>query len=134
MSKVKSEEKLYIVVKHVGFTFIVNRRVKHNLVHPAYLSFYRQFFLESLVLGYWDENGVYLDKSTPKSAWGKFVYKKIGHGVVLCSDNKLRNCMRVMIHFECDGKAYSEVFYVDNTIRYAGVMGNDFMDKIKAFT
>ena len=50
----KNKAKILIQVKDVGFTFLLDKRMKHNLISPTFLAFFKtdkQRDLLSIMLG-----------------------------------------------------------------------------------
>ena len=35
-----SSEKIFVEIKGIGFTFLIDKRMKHNLIGPAFLAFF----------------------------------------------------------------------------------------------
>ena len=35
-----SSEKIFVEIKGIGFTFLIDKRMKHNLISPAFLAFF----------------------------------------------------------------------------------------------
>lgn len=35
-----ANEKIFVEIKGIGFTFLIDKRMKHNLISPAFLAFF----------------------------------------------------------------------------------------------
>lgn len=125
--KVKSNNKIFIQVKGIGFTFFLDKGFMYSLINPSFLSFFReeypateeeyqanQIAVERLMKE--SKNPFIVLPEHLKMYFFRDVYKEVGSKVVRCSDNKLRNCKAVKFNFEYEGHSYSELFFIDKSI------------------
>ena len=135
----KNKAKILIQVKDVGFTFLLDKRMKHNLISPTFLAFFKTDKQKDSLLN----NGIGEVNVKPKynpslpflpayvdSISLEDIFHYVGKKVVWCSDNKFRECKAVKLNFEYEGHPYSELFFVDKSVEedYA-ILGSTFWSK-----
>lgn len=138
MTKRKDEVEVFIQLRRIGFTFLLDKRMKHNLMNPCFLNFFKEEYPAT------DEeyqaNQIAVEKLMKESEeafpilpehlkfyFFKDVYKEVGYGVVRCSDDKLRRCKAVKFNFEFEGHSYSELFFIDKSFEeYNAILGSFF--------
>ena len=135
----KNKAKILIQVKDVGFTFLLDKRMKHNLISPTFLAFFKTDKQKDSLLN----NGIGEVNVKPKynpslpflpayvdSISLEDTFHYVGKKVVWCSDNKFRECKAVKLNFEYEGHPYSELFFVDKSVEedYA-ILGSTFWSK-----
>ena len=121
------KQELFIQVKDIGFTFFLDKRMKHNLIIPTFLSFFKEEYppteeeykanqtaAEKLMKE--SKEAFPILPEHLKQYFFKDVYKKAGCKVVRCSDNKLKLCKAVIFNFEYKGETYSELFFIDESL------------------
>ena len=118
---------IFIQVRGLGFTFLLDNKMKHNLINPDFLSFFKekyppteeeyqanQMAVEKIMRESGDAFPILPENL--KQYFFKDVYKKAGCKVVRCSDNKLKQCKAVIFNFEYKGETYSELFFIDESL------------------
>lgn len=139
MTTRKDEIEVFIQVKSLGFTFLLDKRMKHNLISPTFLAVFRIGKQRDSLLN----NGIgevnikpeynnslpflpaYVDSISLEDT-----FHYVGKKVVWCSDNKFRECKAVKFNFEYEEHPYSELFFVDKSVEedYA-ILGSTFWSK-----
>ena len=117
------KDEIFIKVKGIGFVFLLDKRMKHNLISPAFLAF---FNLRKRQMYSLSDNNIrevntkpvydnlqpflpdYVDSISTNNIF-HYVGKKVGR----CKDNKLRECKVFRIGFEYEGCPYTMLFFVD---------------------
>lgn len=130
---------IYVHVKSLGFTFLLDKRMKHNLINPIFLAFFKTDKQRDSLLN----NGIGEVNVKPEynnslpflSAYVDSIsledtFHYVGKKVVWCSDNKFRECKAVKFNFEYEGHSYSELFFIDKSVEedYA-ILGSIFWSK-----
>lgn len=131
---------IFIHVKGTGFTFLLDKRMKHNFISPAFLAFFNlgeKRIYPSLNDKTGDVNTKPADDSIPPflceySISTEDIFRYIGKKVGRCKDNKLRTCKVFMLDFEYDGSAFSFTFLLDKSLVEPAILGGKSIDKIKA--
>lgn len=138
----KDEIEIFIQVKGLGFTFCFDNKMKHNLINSDFLNFFKEKY--PATEEEYQANQVAINKLMRESEDAfpilpdslkiyhfKGVYRKVGHKVVKCSDNKLRRCKTIKFNFEYNGHLYSELFFVDKSVEgdYA-ILGSIFWSRL----
>ena len=135
----KNKAKILIQVKDVGFTFLLDKRMKHNLISPTFLAFFKtDKQKDSLMNNGKGELNVKPKYNTSLPFFPAYddsisledTFHYVGKKVVWCSDNKFRECKAVKLNFEYEGHPYSELFFVDKSVEedYA-ILGSTFWSK-----
>ena len=135
----KNKAKILIQVKDVGFTFLLDKRMKHNLISPTFLAFFKTGKQRDSLLN--NDIGEVNIKSEYNSSLPflpsyvnsislEDTFHYVGKKVVWCSDNKFRECKAVKFNFEYEGHPYSELFFIDKSVEedYA-ILGSIFWSK-----
>ena len=138
----KNKAKILIQVKDVGFTFLLDKRMKHNLISPTFLAFFKIGKQRDSLLNndigevnikpeYNNSFPFLLSYVDSISLEDTFHY--VGKKVVWCSDNKFRECKAVKFNFEYEGHPYSELFCIDKSVEedYA-ILGSTFWSSFNA--
>ena len=135
-----ANEKIFVEIKGIGFTFLIDKRMKHNLISPAFLAFFnlggRQMYSLS-------ENNIrevntkpvydnlqpflpeYVDSISTNDVF-HYVGKKVGR----CKDNKLRICKVFMLGFEYEGCTFSFPFLLDKSLDEPAILGRESFNRI----
>lgn len=131
---------IYVHVKSLGFTFLLDKRMKHNLINPIFLAFFKTDKQRDSLLN----NGIGKVNVKPEynnslpflSAYVDSIsledtFHYVGKKVVWCSDNKFRECKAVKFNFEYEGHSYSELFFIDKSVEedYA-ILGSTFWSRL----
>ena len=135
-----ANEKIFVEIKGIGFTFLIDKRMKHNLISPAFLAFFnlggRQMYSLS-------ENNIrevntkpvydnlqpflpeYVDSISTNDVF-HYVGKKVGR----CKDNKLRVCKVFKFGFEYEGCTFSFPFLLDKSLDEPAILGRESFNRI----
>ena len=131
---------IFIQVKGIGFTFLLDKRMRHNLISPAFLAF---FNLEQKQMYSLPENNIrevntklaynnlqpfspdYVDSISTNDVF-HYVGKKVGR----CYDNKLRVCKVFMFGFEYEGCTFSFSFLLDKSLNKPAILGSESLNHI----
>lgn len=134
----RNKAKILIQVKGLGFTFLLDKRMKHNLISPTFLAFFKIGKQRDSLLNNDIEavstkpeyNSLPFLPSYVNSISLEDTFHYVGKKVVWCSDNKFRECKAVKLNFEYEGHPYSELFFIDKSIEenYA-ILGSTFWSK-----
>ena len=124
---------IFIQVKGIGFTFHIDKKMKHNFVSPAFLAFFnfggRQMYsLSENNIGKVNTKPVY-DKLQPflpdyvNSISTNNVFHYVGKKVGRCKDSKLKECKVFMLGFEHEGCTFSFPFLLDKSLNKPAILG-----------
>ena len=145
MKTFKDQSSILIQVKSMGFTFLVDASCKYNLVTPCFVDFFHEEYppsLETIESHKW----LNLNYPTPKEPIQTSLYlftdvfqRKKGIKKIKCKDGINRGCESVSLKFEYDGKSYSKLFYIDQSLcsycvpknKISGILGAGFLRKHK---
>lgn len=134
------KNEIFIQVKGIGFTFLLDKRMKHNLISPAFLAFFnleeRQMYsLPENNIGEVNTNPVY-DNLQPflpdyvDSISTNDVFHCVGKKVGRCKDNKLRVCKVFRLGFEHEGCTFSFPFILDKSLDVPAMLGREAFNRI----
>ena len=134
------KDEIFIQAKGIGFTFLLDKRMKHNLISPAFLDFFN--FGERQMYSL-PENNIrevntkpaydnlqpflpdYVDSISTNNIF-HYVGKKVGR----CKDNKLRVCKVFMLGFEHEGCPFSFPFLLDKSLDKPAILGRESFNRI----
>ena len=130
---------IYVHVRGLGFTFLLDKRMKHNLISPTFLAFFKiDKQRDSLLNNDIGEVNIKPKYNSSLPFLPSYVnsisledtFHYVGKKVVWCSDNKFRECKAVKFNFEYEEHPYSELFFVDKSVEenYA-ILGSTFWSK-----
>ena len=137
----QDERNLFIQMKGIGFIFLIDKRMKHNLISPAFLAF---FHLGERQMYSLSENNI--REVNTKPAYDNFrpflpnyvdsistndVFHYVGKNVGRCKDNKLRVCKVFMLGFEYEGYTFSFPFLLDKSLNVPAILGFDSYNKLR---
>ena len=138
----QDKRSLFIHIKGIGFTFLLDKRMKHNLISPTFLAFFKIGKQRDSLLNndigevnikpeYNNSFPFLLSYVDSISLEDTFHY--VGKKVVWCSDNKFRECKAVKFNFEYERHPYSELFFIDKSVEedYA-ILGSTFWSSFNA--
>ena len=134
------KDEIFIKVKGIGFVFLLDKRMKHNLISPAFLAFFnleeRQMYsLPENNIGEVNTNPVY-DNLQPflpdyvDSISTNDVFHYVGKKVGRCKDNKLRVCKVFRLGFEHEGCTFSFPFILDKSLDVPAMLGREAFNRI----
>ena len=134
------KNEIFIQVKGIGFTFLIDKRMKHNLISPAFLAFFNLGEKQMYSLS---ENNIrevntkpaydnlqpflpeYVDFISSNDVF-HYVGKKVGR----CKDNKLRACKVFMLGFEHEECTFSFPFLLDKSLDEPAILGRESFNRI----
>ena len=144
MEKFKSQPHILIQVKGVGFTFLVDTSCKYNLVTPCFVDFFHEEYPPSQErLEYIERVNSHLPEEHPmRMPLYNFVdvfHRGKGVKKIKCKDGINRGCESITLEFVCNGKSYSELFYIDQSLcsfctpknQLSGLLGTEFLKRHK---
>lgn len=135
-----ANEKIFVEIKGIGFTFLIDKRMKHNLISPAFLAFFNLGEKQMYSLS---ENNIrevntkpaydnlkpflpeYVDSISTNDVF-HYVGKKVGR----CRDNKLKVCKVFMLGFEYEGCTFSFPFLLDKSLDEPAILGRESFNRI----
>lgn len=118
MEKFKNQTIIFIQVKGIGFTFLVDISSKYNSLTPCFTDFfYEEYPSSQQTTAFHDWANLNFPTSeepiqTPLYLFTNVFQKKEGIKKIKCKDGINRGCEQVILKFEYDGKSYSELFYI----------------------
>ncbi|WP_462431387.1 hypothetical protein [Bacteroides nordii] len=135
----RNKAKILIQVKGLGFTFLLDKRMKHNLISPTFLAFFKLGKQRDSLLN----NDIEVVSTKPEYNSLPFLpsyvdsisledtFHYVGKKIVWCSDNKFRECKTVKFNFEYEGHPYFELFFIDKSVEedYA-ILGSTFWSRL----
>lgn len=124
---------IFIQTKGIGFTFLLDKKMKYNLISPAFLALFN--FEKKQMYSLSDNNirevntkptydnlqpflSEYVDSISTNDVF-HYVGKKVGR----CKDNKLRVCKVFMLEFEFEGCTFSFLFLLDKSLKKTAILG-----------
>ena len=131
---------IFIHIKGIGFTFLLDKKMKHNLISPAFLAFFnlRQRQMASLPKNNMREVNTkpaynllqpflpeYVDSISTNDVF-HYVGKKVGR----CKDNKLGICKVFRFGFEYEGYTFSFPFLLDKNLDESAILGKESLNHI----
>jgi len=135
-----NDKKIFIQISGVGFEFLVDKRMKHNLINPALLAFFNlgkkqkysfpnNNITEVSTKPEYDNsnpfNPDYVNSINVDDLF-HYVGKKLGR----CRDNKLRICKVFMLEFEYEGYNFTFTFLLDKSLDIPAILGLDSYNKL----
>ena len=134
------KNEIFIQIKGIGFTFLLDRKMKHNLISPAFLAFFnlggRQMYsLSESNIREVNTRPVYdnLQPFLPDyvgSISTNDVFHYVGKKVGRCKDNKLRVCKVFMLGFEHKECTFSFPFLLDKSLDEPAILGKESLNYI----
>ena len=131
---------IFIQIKGIGFTFLLDKKMKHNLISPAFLAFFnlRKRQMDSLPKNNMREVNTkpaynllqpflpeYVDSISTNDVF-HYVGKKVGR----CKDNKLGICKVFRFGFEYEGYTFSFPFLLDKNLDESAILGKESLNHI----
>lgn len=134
------KDEIFIQVKNIGFTFLLDKKMRHNLISPAFLAFFnlgqkQVYSLPENDIREVNTKPVYdnLQPFLPEyvdSISTNDVFHYVGKKVGKCKDNKLRVCKVFMLGFEHEGCTFSFPFLLDKSLDKPAILGNESLNHI----
>lgn len=130
-----ANEKIFVEIKGIGFTFLIDKRMKHNLISPAFLAFFnlgekQMYSLLENNIGKVNTSFICDFYSPEYSISTNDVFYYVGRKVGRCKDNKLRACKVFMLGFEYEGCTFSFPFLLDKNLDKAAILGRESLSYI----
>ena len=134
------KDEIFIQIKGIGFTFLLDKKMRHNLISPAFLAFFnlgqkQMYSLPKNNIGEVNTKPVY-DNFQPflleyvDSISTNDVFHYVGKKVGRCKDNKLRVCKVFMLGFEYEGCTFSFPFLLDKSLDKPAILGKESLNHI----
>ncbi|WP_239467440.1 hypothetical protein [Bacteroides caecigallinarum] len=131
---------IFIQTKGIGFTFLLDKKMKHNLISPAFLAFFnlgeRQMYAlpidnirEVNTKPAYDNLQPFLPEYADSINFNN-VFHYVGKKVGRCKDNKLRICKVFMLEFEYKGYTFSFLFLLDKSLKIPAILGLESFNHI----
>lgn len=131
---------IFIQTKGIGFTFLLDKKMKYNLISPAFLALFN--FEKKQMYSLSDNNirevntkptydnlqpflSEYVDSISTNDVF-HYVGKKVGR----CKDNKLRVCKVFMLEFEFEGCTFSFLFLLNKSLKIPAILGLESFNHI----
>ncbi len=129
------KDEIFIQVKGIGFTFLLDKRMKHNLISPAFLAFFnlgeRQMYSlpidnirEVNTKPAYDNLQPFLPEYVNTICTNDiflYVEKKIG----IYINKRLRFCKVFILEFEHKGHTFSFPFLLDKSLEVPAILGKE---------
>lgn len=133
-------DEIFIEIKGIGFTFLIDKRIRHNLISPALLAFFNlrkgqmySFSIDNIrevnTKPVYDSSLPFLSDYVNAISFGD-VFHYVGKKVERCSDNKLRLCKVFMFGFEYEGCTFSFPFLLDKSLDKPALIGEESFNQI----
>ena len=133
---------LFIQVKGIGFAALIDKRVKYNLINPAFLAFFnlgerRMYSLPKDNIGEVNKK-LTNDHSQPflpdyvNAISTNDVFHYVGKKVGRCKDDKLRICKVFRLGFEYEGCTFSFPFLLDKSLGAPVLLGKEAIHYLNA--
>ena len=128
----KETNEIFIQIKGIGFTFLLDKRVKHNFISPAFLAFFKP--MEKQVCSLPTNNIMEVDTKLTDSYRLPFpfgdeynisfdnIFHYVGKKVGICIDNKLRMRKVFMLKFEYGGYTFSFPFFLEKSLNVPAIL------------
>ena len=137
--KLKMNE-IFIHIKGISFTFLLNKRMKHNFISPAFLAFFnlgqKQMYSlpdnnirEVNTIPVYDNLQPFLPDYVDSISTND-VFHYAGKKVGKCKDNKLKICKVFMLEFEYEGCTFSFPFLLDKNLGAPAILGRESLNLI----
>lgn len=131
---------IFIQIKGIGFTFLLDKKMKYSLISPAFLAFFN--IGETRMYSLYENN---IREVNTKPVYNNFqpflthyvasintndVFHYVGKKVGKCRDNKLRLCKVFMLGFEYEGCTFSFPFFLDKSLDTPAILGRQSLNHI----
>lgn len=134
------KDEIFIQIKSIGFTFLLDKKMKHNLISPAFLVFFnlggRQMYslpenniVEVNTKPVYDNLHPFLPEYVDSISTHD-VFHYVGKKVGRCKDNKLRVCKVFKFGFEYKGCTFSFPFLLDKNLDESAILGKESLNHI----
>lgn len=133
--------KIFIRINGIGFTFLLDEKVKCNLISPAFMSFFnierRLYYSLSI------DNSIEVNSKSVYNDDLPFlpeylnevnfdnIFRYVGKKVTRCNDNKFRKCKVFIVGFEYEGCSFSFSFLLDKNLSELAVLSKESLKQIK---
>ena len=132
--------KIFIRINGIGFTFLLDEKVKYNLISPAFMSFFnierRLYYSLSI------DNSIEVNSKSVYNDDLPFlpeylnevnfdnIFRYVGKKVTRCNDNKFRKCKEFIVEFEYEECKYSFSFLLDKSLNELAVLSKKSQKQI----
>ncbi len=129
------KEEIFVKIKGVGFCFLLDKKMKRNLISPALMAFFNigKINMHTLSKGdvrEVDTNPIYEPFSHEYFINTDDVFHYVGKKVGRCKDNKLRVCKVFRLGFEHEGCTFSFPFILDKSLDVPAMLGREAFNRI----
>lgn len=129
------KEEIFVKIKGVGFCFLLDKKMKRNLISPALMAFFNigKINMHTLSKGdvrEVDTNPIYEPFSPEYFINTDDVCHYVGKQVGRCKDNKLRVCKVFCLGFEHEGCTLSFPFLLDKSLNVPAILGREAFNRI----
>lgn len=146
MEEFKAQPDIFIQVKGMGFTFLLDTSYKYNLLTSCFVDFFHEEYPPSQERIEFHKRLKSHFSTTdspieiPLYLFRDVFQKREGIKRIKCKNGAIMGCESTIFNFECNGKAYSELFYIDLSLCsyctskekiFSGVLGTNFLKKHK---
>lgn len=129
------KEEIFIKIKGVGFCFLLDKRMKRNLISPALMAFFN--IGKNKMHTFRESDAREVDTSPICDLFFKKyfiniddVFHYVGKQVGRCQDNKLRVCKVFRLGFEHEGCTFSFPFLLDESLDVPAILGREAFNRI----
>ena len=134
------KDKIFIQINGIGFTFLLDKKMKYNLISPAFLAFFnlggRQMYSlyennirEVNTKPAYDNLQPFLPEYADSINFNN-VFRYVGKKIGRCQDSKLRVCKVFMLEFEYEGYTFSFLFLLDKSLDKPAILGRESLNYI----
>ena len=133
MTTRRDDVEIFIQISGVGFEFLVDKRMKHNLINPSLLAFFKLYknkeYSPSNNIGEVNTKPEYNNNMDPFNPdyidyfITKDVIHYVGKKLGRCRDNKLRICKVFMLEFKYEGCLFTFPFLLDKSLDIPAILG-----------
>ena len=146
-----NKTEIFVKIKGIGFTFLLDKKVKFNLISPAFMSFFNigkreMYSFSDNNVEEVNTNSVYNERNFFSALYNdalpflpdyvntinfNSIFNYVGKKVTKCSDNKFRKCKVFMVELELEECKFSFSFLLDKSLNELAVLGKESQEQIK---
>lgn len=129
------DNEIFIQIKRIGFTFLLDKRMKHNFISPVFMAFFnlgekQDYSLpiddikEDTIKPTFDMSLPFLPDQVNSISFGH-IFHYVGKKVARCKDNKLRVCKVFILGFVYEEFPFSFPFFLDKSLDEPAILSTD---------